>query len=269
MANRIIKTRWNGPTKVLKTFGRAVPRGYSYCRHFLSVRIERWGNDVLHAAICTGRIAKTAWCRLTKAFKAFGRAGSRGYPYYRHPLPVRIMHWGNVVFLAILLMSGLNIFSAHPALSWGKSSYRGVPPILEILGQKNDKGEISGVTRILGRDFHTTGFLGASRGPDGELTLREFPSWLTIPGERWLAMARRWHFFFAWLLVVNGIAFVSYAAASGHLRHELVPTRQDLRSTGRSIIDHLRFRHPSGEASKRYNVLQKSAYMGVIFFSSP
>ena len=35
---------------------------------------------------------------------------------YRHRLPVRVMHWINVVCLTVLLMSGLNIFNAHPAL---------------------------------------------------------------------------------------------------------------------------------------------------------
>ena len=39
---------------------------------------------------------------------------------YRHRLPVRLMHWINVVCLTILLMSGLQIFNAHPALYWGR-----------------------------------------------------------------------------------------------------------------------------------------------------
>jgi thiosulfate reductase cytochrome b subunit len=259
------KTIYGRPRKILKDFGCAVSRGYLYCWHTLSVRIKHWGNAALLAALRMSRIIKTMCGRLTTLV----RAGSRGYPYYRHPLPVRIMHWGNVVFLAILLMSGLNIFDAHSALYWGKSSYRGVPPIVEIRGQENDKGEISGVTTILGHDFATTGFLGASRDPEGELTERGFPSWLTIPNMQWLAMARRWHFFFAWLLVVNGIAFVTYSAVSRHLRHDLLPTSHDWRSMGRSIIDHLRFRLPAGEAATHYNVLQKLAYLGVIFFLLP
>ena len=49
----------------------------------------------------------------------------RGYLYYRHTLAVRIMHWINVIALTVLLMSGLNVFSAHPALYWGKSWYPG------------------------------------------------------------------------------------------------------------------------------------------------
>ena len=33
--------------------------------------------------------------------------------FYRHRLPVRLMHWINVVCLTILLGSGLNIFNAQ------------------------------------------------------------------------------------------------------------------------------------------------------------
>jgi thiosulfate reductase cytochrome b subunit len=194
---------------------------------------------------------------------------SHGYLYYRHSLPVRIMHWCNVVLLATLLMSGLNIFNAHPALYWGKSSYSGVPPFLEIRGELDDHGKISGVTRIFGHEFNTTGFLGASKNPSGEWSGRGFPSWLTLPDWQWLAMARRWHLFFAWLLVVNGIAFAAYAVASRHLFRDLVPTGPDWRSIGRTVIDHLRFRHPGGEAARNYNILQKCAYLTVIFFILP
>ncbi len=252
--------------------GRAVFRGYSYCRRALSAGIRYGSNAVLFGALWMSRTIKTAYGslrRVPRILKDYSRARSSGYPYYRHPLPIRVMHWGNVVFLAILLMSGLNIFDAHPALYWDKSSYSGAPPVLEIEGRESEDEEASGVTRILGHSFDTTGFLGASGGPDGELTARSFPSWLTIPGPRWLAMARRWHFLFAWLLVINGIAFVAYSIVSGHVRRDLAPTKQDLRSIGRSIIDHLRFRHEGGEAAKHYNVLQKSAYVGVIFFLLP
>ena len=42
---------------------------------------------------------------------------STRYLYYRHTLPVRLMHWINVVALTVLMMSGLQIFNAHPALN--------------------------------------------------------------------------------------------------------------------------------------------------------
>ena len=89
----------------------------------------------------------------------------RSYLYYRHALPVRLMHWTNVVALTILLMSGLQIFNAHPALYWaGKSSYSGVPPVVEIGAREGGESGYVGYTRIFGREFNTTGVLGASRG---------------------------------------------------------------------------------------------------------
>jgi thiosulfate reductase cytochrome b subunit len=232
----------------------------------LSEQMMRWRRLAVSVANRGVHRSIEAYGRLRKYVKDLA---SKEYLYYRHSLPLRLMHWTNVVLLAVLLMSGLNIFDAHPALYWGKSSYSGVPPVLEIGSRVKEEGEISGFTRIAGHDFDTTGFLGTSRNPEGDLTERAFPSWLTLPGWRWLAMARRWHFFAAWLLVANGIAFVTYSVASGHLRRDLVPTSADWRSIGRSVIDHLHLRHPTGEAARHYNILQKCAYLGVIFLLLP
>jgi thiosulfate reductase cytochrome b subunit len=178
---------------------------------------------------------------------------------------VRLMHWINVVALTILLMSGLQIFNAHPTLNWGKSSYNGRPPVLQMYAVQSPNGEVLGVTEVFGTPLHTTGLLGASKDDSGILSERGFPSWLTIPSNQYLAMGRRWHFLFAWLFVVNGLLYVIYSIVSRHLSRDLAPTRLDWHTIGRSILDHLRFRHPQGEASKHYNVLQKLTYVAVIF----
>lgn len=191
------------------------------------------------------------------------------YIYYRHALPVRIMHWINVVALTVLFMSGLQIFNAYPALHFGQSSYDGTPPVLEIGARIKPNGEPQGVTRVFGREFDTTGWLGVTRDRAGNYEASTFPSWLMLPGPRWLSMARSWHFFFAWVFLLNGLAFVAYTIASRHLREDLAPTRSELRGVGASILDHLRFRHARGEAARRYNVLQKLAYLVVIFFLLP
>jgi thiosulfate reductase cytochrome b subunit len=175
------------------------------------------------------------------------------------------MHWVNALALLLLLMSGLQIFNAHPALYWGKSSYTGDPPWLEMRAEESSDGTPVGVTQVLGRKLRTTGVLGLSADAGGSLRERGFPSWATVPGPQWLAMARRWHFFFAWLFVINGAAYVAYSLWSRHLAQDLLPTRRDWRSVGRSVIDHLKFRHPRGEDSKHYNVLQKLTYLLVIF----
>src|SRR5687768_1877714 len=86
---------------------------------------------------------------------------------------------------------------------------------------------------------------------------------------RWLAMARSWHLFFAWVLLINGAIYLVYSIASRHLSRDLVPDGRDWRSIGASIRDHLRFRHATGQAATRYNVLQKLAYLGVILVLLP
>ncbi|HTM70945.1 MAG TPA: cytochrome b/b6 domain-containing protein [Luteimonas sp.] len=148
----------------------------------------------------------------------------------RHRAPLRWMHWINVLCLFVLVGSGLQVLNAHPALYWGQVS-----------------------------DFAHP--LVAFR--DG------IPGWMTIPGYRSLAMGRRWHFFFAWLWVINGACYLAWSLASRHLRDELAMRRRDWRGIARLIGDHLRFRHPVGEDALRYNPLQKLAYLGVVFVLAP
>lgn len=192
------------------------------------------------------------------------RSAAASRRFYRHRLPVRVMHWINVICLTILLMSGLSIFNAHPALYWGQGSTFDRPWVA-ITAVQGPNGPV-GVTRIAGHQLATDGVLGRSRvGDDAASTLRAFPSWATIPGRQSLATGRHWHFFFAWLFVINGLAYVGYAIFSGHLTRDLLPRRDEWRRIGQSIKDHLLLRHPSGDAAKRYNVLQNIAYLVVIF----
>jgi thiosulfate reductase cytochrome b subunit len=182
------------------------------------------------------------------------------------------MHWTNVISLTILLMSGLMIFNAHPSLDWGHISDTG-KPVLQITSREaaagKEPGQLIGITRVFGYEFNTTGVLGVSTGPEGKPSDVAFPHWMTIPGFYSLADARAWHFFFAWLFVINGVAYVLYSLASRHLKRDLLPTKTDWRGIGMSIKDHLLFKHPQGEDAKRYNVLQKLAYIAVIFVLLP
>ena len=136
---------------------------------------------------------------------------------YRHSVPVRAAHWINAVSLVILIMSGLQIFNAHPALYWGNRSDRN-QSLLAIRPVRMETGEIKGITTVLGHSFDTTGILGYS-----DQTARAFPTWATIPGPRWLAMGRR-HLFFAWIFVLTGLIYMSYAYLSRHLSHDLLLT---------------------------------------------
>jgi thiosulfate reductase cytochrome b subunit len=187
---------------------------------------------------------------------------------HRHRLPVRVLHWINVACLFVLLGSGLSIFNAHPALYWGEYSDF-AHPVLALKAIPDAKGVPRGETRIGGLRIATDGVFGASKNLLGQHVGRGFPTWATIPGAKSLADGRRWHFFFAWIFVVNGAAYLLWSLASRHLSRDLLPTGADVRGIGRSILDHARFKHPTGEAAARYNVLQKLAYLAVVLVLLP
>ena len=132
----------------------------------------------------------------------------------RHSLVVRLTHWVNVVCLAMLLMSGLAIFNAHPLLYWGHTGHRGMPFVFGI-GAKSEDGRAVGITRIAEVDFETTGVLGVSYDGDGRALRRAFPPWLTLPSNASLALARDWHFLLAWLFVLNGAVYLGFGLLIG------------------------------------------------------
>ncbi|MFA5901479.1 MAG: cytochrome b/b6 domain-containing protein [Hyphomicrobium sp.] len=183
---------------------------------------------------------------------------------YRHTVAVRVTHWVNALCLFILLMSGLQIFNAHPTLYFGSKSSPD-RAVLSLDAVERNDGSYAGVTKIGSHSFDTTGVLGLSRGYSGRYEALGFPQWITIPSYRDLATGRRWHFFFAWLFVINGLAYLIYAAVSGHIRRDLSPSGGQLRHIGESIWDHIRLRFPKGDEAKSYNVLQKLSYLAVIF----
>jgi Ni,Fe-hydrogenase I cytochrome b subunit len=46
--------------------------------------------------------------------------GNKGALIYRHKRITRLTHWIWAISLLLLLMSGLQIFNAHPTLYWGQ-----------------------------------------------------------------------------------------------------------------------------------------------------
>ncbi len=190
----------------------------------------------------------------------------KGEVVYRHSGAVRATHWINALVLLVLLMSGLQIFNAHPALYLGSKSDFDAP-VFAVRPMMHDN-KIYGVTTVLGWDFDTTGVFGLARDGNG-YDPRGFPWWATLPGYQDLSMGRRWHFFFAWLFLFNGLAYLLWSLGSGHLRRDLAPSGRELKHIGASIWDHIRLRFPKGDEAKRYNVLQKLSYLIVALMLLP
>jgi thiosulfate reductase cytochrome b subunit len=142
----------------------------------------------------------------------------------RHSVLTRICHWINAICFFALVMSGMQIFNAYPGLNWGQTT-----------------------------DFQHA-FFSLDNG---------FPDWATLPGIQDLATGRRWHFFFAWLLVANGAVYFGELFLRHHIR-DFIPDGHDWRHIPRAIIDHARLRFPKGDEALHYNVLQKLAYLAAI-----
>jgi thiosulfate reductase cytochrome b subunit len=181
----------------------------------------------------------------------------------RHGPIVRITHWVNVFAWVFLLMSGLQIFNAHPALYFGKQSDFAHPFL--VMGAASDD-PARGMTWIAGHSFDTTGWFGVSYDESGQPVERGFPQFLTWPSQQDLATGRRWHFFFAWLFVINGTIYLLSGVLSRHFARDLLPSWSDIRHIPRSIFDHVRLKFPH---ERRYNVLQKLAYASAALVALP
>lgn len=86
-----------------------------------------------------------------------------------------------------------------------------------------------------------------------------FPAEWTLGG--WLAGALQWHFAAMWLLVVNGLVYVTYGIVSGHFRRKLLPLSPSavLRDVGAALRGRL-----AHDDLSVYNAAQRAAYLAVI-----
>ncbi len=79
------------------------------------------------------------------------------------------------------------------------------------------------------------------------------------------------HFLAAWVTLFNGCVYAISGLLSGHFSRDLVPQAAHLRAShlGQVAADHLALRRPTEEESRAYNVLQRLAYLAVIFLLYP
>jgi thiosulfate reductase cytochrome b subunit len=186
---------------------------------------------------------------------------------YRQFLSTRLTHWIWAVCLFFLLLSGLQIFNAHPALYIGDQSGFGFDnAVLRIGSERTPESGRIGYTEIFGWKFETTEWLGLYRSDNGILQNRAFPGSVTIPSFYDLASGRVVHFFFAWIFAITLVAWLATSTVNGHLRRDILPRWRDIRTLPRDIANHvrLRFHH-----KRDYNTLQKLSYAGVLLVLMP
>jgi thiosulfate reductase cytochrome b subunit len=177
-----------------------------------------------------------------------------GTPATGHAGWVRICHWIVTVSVAALAVSGVEILMVHPRLYWGEVGNDLTPPLIELPISRNHRhGGWAGETPF----FAAAGSpISASRTYD------------IFNQNGW---GRSLHFLAAWVLVLAGAVYLLAGVIAGHFRRHLVPAAAQLSLAhfGREVSDHLRGRIPAATGGPEYGLLQRSAYLGVVFLAVP
>jgi thiosulfate reductase cytochrome b subunit len=154
----------------------------------------------------------------------------------RHAAVVRVTHWITTIAFFALLVTGAEIVISHPRFYWGETGNVGMHPLFTIPIPSS-------------RNTVPTGY-----------------SYMLPDQNGW---SRALHFQAAWAVVFTGLVYAFFGLWSGHFRKNLLPAPADrkLRAFWVVIAKYLR-RTPPDDAHS-YNVMQRTAYLVVIFVLFP
>jgi thiosulfate reductase cytochrome b subunit len=156
----------------------------------------------------------------------------------RHKVVVRVTHWLTVAAFLALVVSGLCLVISHPRFYWGEVGNVNTKPLFTLP-------------------------IPASR--DTVPTAYKY----VMPDEN--GWSRYLHFEAAWLLVLTALVYGAWGVVSGHFKRNIVPVRGERgwRAIWARMTRYLRREPPDKSEEKSYNVLQRVAYLVVIFVLFP
>lgn len=190
----------------------------------------------------------------------------KGPLIYRQSIWTRVTHWIWAICLFFLLLTGLQIFNAHPALYIGQQSGFEFDNAILRIGAVNSDAGPRGQTTIFGQTFDSTALgLGVS-GTAERPAFTGFPGAVTIPSYRDLGTGRVVHFFFGWIFVATIFIWFLASFINGHIRRDILVRPKDIAGVPKDVVDHATFRFHHG---RTYGPLQRIAYFGVFFALFP
>jgi len=159
-------------------------------------------------------------------------------PRVRHSALVRVTHWLITLSFLALVVTGAEILISHPRFYWGETGNVNTHPLFTLR-------------------------IPASRG-----TVPTGYGYVLPDQNGW---SRYLHFESAWVAVLTGLVYLAFGSFQGHFRRNLLPVSSDLSLKGlaTALARHLRFRRPGEEEAWSYNVIQRLAYLLVIFVLFP
>lgn len=160
------------------------------------------------------------------------------------PFWLRFAHFINIVFITLLIRSGIEILSALPKLYWNDHARPGTEWI------KFTKKKM----------------------PEDRLWIsleeeESFSSWIALPGRKNLGLGRHWHFFSIIFWIANGAAYYLLLFTSDEWQR-LVPTAWSIFPQAfHDAMLYASFHFPP--AGHPYNAIQQLTYFVVIFILGP
>jgi sulfoxide reductase catalytic subunit YedY len=160
------------------------------------------------------------------------------------PFWLRYAHFINVIFLTLLIRSGIEILSALPKLYWNDHAKPGTEWI-KFTRKKMPKDKLW--TSL-----------------DEE---ESFSSWIALPGRKNLGLGRHWHFFSVIFWLANGAVYYILLFSSGEWTR-LIPTSPSIFSEAiNTAVMYASLQSPP--PGDPYNALQQLTYFGVVFLLGP
>jgi methionine sulfoxide reductase catalytic subunit len=160
------------------------------------------------------------------------------------PLWIRLTHLFNILFITLLIRSGLEILAAHPKLYLDEDCTPGTEWI-----------------RFTPRQMPSDRFW---TGKDEQ---EAYSPWVSLPGGKHLGLGRQWHFLGVLGWVLTGFIYLVLLCVTPEWQR-LVPTSWDIFPRAwQSVLLYLRLQLPPD--GNPYNAAQQLAYFSVIFLLSP
>ena len=164
-------------------------------------------------------------------------------PQLGFPIWLRAAHILNVLFLTLLMRSGLEILSSHPRFYWNDACRPG-SEWLKFTRKSPAPGQVW-------------------TGRDEEVSLSP---WIALPGRKSLGLGRHWHFFSVVAWILTGLLYVILLLTTDEWRRLIPTTWAVFPHAWEALRTYLTFHLPP---ENPYNALQQVTYAAVIFLLAP
>lgn len=163
-----------------------------------------------------------------------------------YPLWLRIDHWLNLLFVTLIIRSGIEILGTHAKLYWHDDSTPGTE-----------------WARFTPKEMPTDKLYDTL---DEE---EHYSSLFALPGHKKLGIGRHWHFFavIGWILV--GLSYYILLFATGQWHRYWPASWSIFPEAWNDIVTYMSFNLPPLLPSEPLDAIQKLTYGGVVFVLAP